>query len=686
MRPEILNPLFAEIETLKGVGKGLAKPLGRLKLEHVGDLLFHLPTGWIDRKHVETLDMADAGRVVTVIVTPIDYKAGGPRSPLRIQAADGEGNVISLVYFNNPGWAKKLLPLSEARAISGRMELYGQELQIVHPDMVVKPEDIAEIPKREAVYALSEGLTNKRIAQLAEQALERAPEMPEWIEPSLKEREGWPGWRAAIATAHTNPADEKARRRLAYDEIFANQLALALVRQSARSRRGEALRPDGRLRDQLRLPYEPTSAQSRSTTEIEADVQQDKPMLRLLQGDVGAGKTLVAVNALLMAVESGTQGALLAPTEILARQHFDTITKMLSGLPVNVAVLTGRDKGKTRESTLMGLADGSIDILIGTHAIFQEAVRYKKLVLAVVDEQHRFGVAQRMMLAQKAERPPHLLVMTATPIPRTLTLTHYGEMDVSRLDEMPPGRQPIETRVMSVQRLDEIVDGLGRHIGKGGQAYWVCPLVEESALSDQAAAEERARLLQARFGEDRVGLVHGRMKGPEKDAVMERFQRAELAVLVATTVIEVGVDVPNATLMIVEGADRFGLAQLHQLRGRVGRGDAQSICLLLRGDMLSETARARLKLLRETNDGFRIAEEDLRLRGAGELLGTRQSGEVGFRVAPPELVAELAPIANDDARLLIDNEGGIESARGEAARIALYLFKRDAAVPLLRSG
>lgn len=686
MRPEILNPLFAEIEALKGVGKGLAKPLGRLKLEQIIDVLFHLPTGCIDRKHVETLDMADAGRMVTVIVTPIDYKAGGPRTPLRIQAADGGGNHVSLVYFNNPGWARKLLPLNEPRAISGRMELYGQELQIVHPDMVVKPDEIGEIPQRESVYALSEGLTNKRLGQLAAQALDRAPDLPEWIEPSLKAREAWPGWREAIGKIHTDPTDEKARRRLAYDEIFANQLALALVRQSARSRRGEPLNPDARLRDQLRLPYEATGAQKRSIFEIESDVQQDKPMLRLLQGDVGSGKTLVAVMALLMAVESGAQGALLAPTEILARQHFDTISTMFAGLPINVAVLTGRDKGKVRESTLMGLADGSVDILIGTHAIFQEAVRYKKLGLAVVDEQHRFGVAQRMMLSQKAEKPPHLLVMTATPIPRTLTLTHYGEMDVSRLDEMPPGRQPIETRVLNSGRLDEIIEGLGRHIAGGGQSYWVCPLVEESELSDQAAAEDRAQLLKARFGEDRVGLVHGRMKGPEKDAVMDRFQRGDLAVLVATTVIEVGVDVPNATLMIVEGADRFGLAQLHQLRGRVGRGDAQSMCLLLRGDALSETARARLKLLRETNDGFRIAEEDLRLRGAGELLGTRQSGDVGFRIAPPEMVAELAPIANDDARLLIENEGGLESARGEAARTALYLFKRDAAVPLLRSG
>ncbi len=686
MRPEILNPLFAEVEALKGIGKGLAKPLGRLRIELIVDMLFHLPSGWIDRKRVASVEMEDAGRVVTALLTPIEYKAGGPRSPLRIQAQDKAGNVLSLVYFNNPGWAKKLLPIGEEKAVSGRLELYGQELQIVHADIVAKPAEIDDIPLREPVYPLSEGLTNKRLSQLAEQALERAPDLPEWIEPGLLDSKGWPAWRAAISAIHANPADDKARMRLAYDEIFANQLALALVRQSSRSRRGEALVADGRLRDALKLPYSPTGAQSRTIAEIEADVRQERPMLRLLQGDVGSGKTLVAVMALLMAVESGAQGAFLAPTEILARQHYDTVSEMLRGLPVNVAILTGRDKGKVRESTLMGLADGSIDILIGTHAIFQEAVRYKKLGLAVVDEQHRFGVAQRMMLTQKAERPPHLLVMTATPIPRTLTLTHYGEMDVSRLDEMPPGRKPIETRVMAASRLDEIVDGLARHLSRGGQAYWVCPLVEESEKFDQAAAEERARTLQARFGTDRVGLVHGRMKGEEKDAVMARFQAGEIAVLVATTVIEVGVDVPSATLMIVEGAERFGLAQLHQLRGRVGRGEDQSICLLLRGDTLSETARARLALMRETNDGFRIAEEDLRLRGAGEILGTRQSGDVGFRLASPEIVAELAPVAQDDARLLIEQEGGLASKRGEAARIALYLFKRDAAVPLLRSG
>src|SRR4051794_10731679 len=458
-----------------------------------------------------------------------------------------------------------------------------------------------------------------------------------------------------------------------------------LVRASSRARKGTPLQGDGRLRAALKLPYSPTGAQSRTVGEIEGDMAQAAPMLRLLQGDVGSGKTLVALMAMLIAVEAGAQAALLAPTEILAPPHYDTLSRLPAGRPVNVAILPGREKGRARESCLMGLADGSIHMLVGTHAIFQQHVAYRNLGLAVVDEQHRFGVAQRMMLAAKAERPPHFLVMTATPIPRTLTLTHYGEMDVSRLDEMPPGRQPIETRVISDERLSEVIDGLGRHLAAGRQAYWVCPLVEESETSDLAAAEERARLLRMRFG-DEVGVVHGRMKGPEKDAVMAAFQRGDLKVLVATTVIEVGVDVPNATLMIVEHADRFGLAQLHQLRGRVGRGDQHSICLLLRGNGLSETARARLTLMRETNDGFRIAEEDLRLRGAGEILGTRQSGEARFRLAGPEQIAALAPMAMDDARLLVDRDGGLEGERGQAARILLYLMERDAAVGLLRSG
>ncbi len=685
MRPDILNPLFAEVTALKGIGPALAKPLDKLGLHRVVDVAFHLPTGWIDRVPREELDMADAGRTIAITLTAVEHRSGNGRGPSRVKAVDAKGNYVSLVYFGgHPGWAMKLLPLGEPRRVSGRLEMYGQELQIVHPDHVLPLDEADTSPEREAIYPLSEGITSKRMGQLAAQAIERAPELGEWIEPGLLAKHDWPAWRAALARVHTDPSDMMARQRLAYDEIFANQLALMLVRQDNRKRRGRALAGTGKLRDQLQLPYALTGAQARTVCEIEGDLAQTQPMLRLLQGDVGSGKTLVAAMALLIAVEAGAQGALLAPTEILARQHYETLRRQLAGLPIEIAVLTGRDKGKVREATLMGLAAGTIDILIGTHAIFQEAVTYKDLALVVVDEQHRFGVAQRMMLQAKGTSP-HLLVMTATPIPRTLTLANYGEMDVSRLDEMPPGRQPIETRVISEDRLDAVVDALARHISDGGQAYWVCPLVEESEKSDLAAAEARAATLQARFGE-RIALVHGRMKGPEKDAVMSAFAAGRTSVLVATTVIEVGVDVPNATLIVIEHADRFGLAQLHQLRGRVGRGSGKSNCLLIRGSALGETSRARLALMRETNDGFRIAEEDLRLRGAGELLGTRQSGEAGFRLATPEMLGELLPVATDDARLLIDRDGGLHGPRGQAARTALYLFERDAGVALLRSG
>src|SRR5438067_3860007 len=686
MRPEILNPLFTEVEALKGVGPQVAKLLKRLDLTRVVDLLYHLPTGAIERVRAPAASAALLGRNVILDLKPFEIRESrSGRGPMRVFAADGEGNTISLIYFNNPGWAKRTLPVGQPRTVSGKLEAYGDEWQIIHPE-VSEPGKGPQPAVREPVYPLTEGLTTRRLGELVREAIERAPELPEWVEPGLLAREGWNAWRGSLALLHREPAAEEARKRLAYDEIFANQLALLLLRQSQRRHRTPPLPGTGEITARLRLPYQLTGAQQRVIEEIRGDLSQSTPMLRLLQGDVGSGKTLVALLAMLAAVESGAQTAMLAPTEILARQHHATLLGLLDSIGVRVAILTGREKGRARESVLMGLADGLVDILVGTHAIFQEKVAYKKLGVVVIDEQHRFGVSQRLLLASKAEHPPHLLVMTATPIPRTLTLTQYGEMDVSRVDEMPPGRSPVETRVISEERLPEVIDGLGRHISGGGQAYWVCPLVEESEKSDAAAAEERSRVLKLRFGEDQVGLVHGRMKGPEKDAVMARFAGGDLAVLVATTVIEVGVDVPNATLMIVEGADRFGLAQLHQLRGRVGRGSGKSTCLLIRGNTLSETSRARLALMRETSDGFRIAEEDLRLRGPGEILGTRQSGEVAFRVATPELVAELAPIAQSDALLLLDRDGGLAGPRGQAARICLYLFERDQAVGLIRSG
>ncbi|AKM07139.1 ATP-dependent DNA helicase RecG [Pelagerythrobacter marensis] len=686
MRPDILNPLFAETATLDGVGPKLQKPLGKLGLARVRDVAYHLPERFVTRRPVDNLDHAGEGEQIVIALTPTEHRAArSGRGPYRVLAQDDAGNICALTYFGRASYtARKQLPVGERRWVAGRLDRYGDMLQIVHPDHVSEADDDTLGQLCEPVYALSEGLTQTKVAGLAAQAMARLPELPEWIEPGQLAACSWPAWKDALPQAHRGE-DTAARDRLAYDELLANSLALMLVRADNRRRRGQPLAGDGGLRAKLELPFPLTGAQTRSIAEIEGDLVQEAPMLRLLQGDVGAGKTVVALHAMLVAVEAGKQAALLAPTEILARQHFETLRTMLRPTGVEIALLTGRDKGRARESILMGLMDGSIDVIVGTHALFQDSVAYRDLALAVIDEQHRFGVAQRLQLAAKGRRTPHTLAMTATPIPRTLTLAQYGEMDVSRLDEMPPGRQPIDTRVVAQERLADVVEAVGRHVASGQQAYWVCPMVREHESEDIAAAEARFAALKERFG-DAVVLVHGQLGPDQKDAAMALFASGEAKLLVATTVIEVGVDVPAATLMVIEQAERFGLAQLHQLRGRVGRGSEKSTCLLLRGDTLSETGRARLALMRETQDGFRLAEEDLRLRGGGELLGTRQSGDTPFRVATLDQIQRLLPLAHDDARLLMDRDGGLEGARGTAARVLLYLFERDWGVQLLRGG
>ena len=687
MRPDILNPLFAETETLDGVGPKLKKPLDRLGLTRVRDLDYHLPERFVTRRAVQNVDDAGEGEQIVVKLSVTEHRSGrSPRAPYRVLAQDGIGNVIALTYFGRASYnAKKQLPVGETRWVAGKLERFGDMLQIVHPDHVV--EEGGETLQRlcEPVYRLSEGLTQPKIAGLVDQSLSRTPDLPEWIDSSQVNKEDWPTWRDALVLAHKGE-NAPARDRLAYDELLANSLALMLVRADNRKRKGQPLQGNGTYRGKLALPFPLTGAQRRSIAEIEGDMAQEAPMLRLLQGDVGAGKTIVALEAMLIAVEAGAQAALLAPTEILARQHYESLRRMAEPTGARVALLTGRDKGKAREATLMGLLDGSIDLVVGTHAIFQDAVSYRNLAMVVIDEQHRFGVGQRLMLASKGRRAPHVLAMTATPIPRTLTLAQYGELDVSKLDELPPGRQAIDTVVMGQARIGALVDRLAAQIAEGRQAYWVCPMVREMDGPEEiAAAEARYAALKERFGDD-VVMVHGQLGAELKDAAMERFARGDAKLLVATTVIEVGVDVPNATLMVIEQAERFGLAQLHQLRGRVGRGSEKSFCVLLHGETLSETAQKRLALMRESQDGFFLAEEDLRLRGGGELLGTRQSGDTPFAVASLEQITELLPKAYDDARLLMERDGGLEGKRGEAARVLLYLFERDFGVKTLRGG
>lgn len=694
MRPEILFPLFQSVTALKGVGDRVAVTLERLAGDRVVDLIWHAPVSAIDRRPKPDILSTIPGQVATVQVQ-VGSHFPSPRknSPYRVLVHDDSGE-MTLVFFNaRADYLKRMLPEGEQRIISGQVEEFNGQRQIVHPDHLLKLSEKDQLGAYEPVYPLTYGMTGKRLRAIMGEALKLVPDLDEWMDPHLKDAQDFPNWHKAIEALHTPTQDgvisetTPERRRLAYDELFANQLALALVRSKMRKRAGRQLIAKGDLAGCIGagLPFVPTGAQDRAVADIIADMESDGAMLRLLQGDVGSGKTYVALMAMLHAVEAGAQAAMLAPTEILARQHGANLEDMLKESGVRLAVLTGRDKGKKRREILEQLESGEIDILVGTHALIQGDVQFHDLGVAVIDEQHRFGVHQRLLLAAKGGGRLDVLVMTATPIPRTLTLAVYGEMDVSKLDEKPPGRQPVDTRVMPVERVEEVVAALRRAVAQGQRAYWVCPLVEESEDSELAAAEARHGSLKQVFG-DRVGLVHGRMKAQEKDEVMQRFKSGALDILVATTVIEVGVDVPEATIMVIEQAERFGLAQLHQLRGRVGRGSGKSVCLLLRSNQLGETATARLKIMRESEDGFRIAEEDLRLRGGGELLGTKQSGTPAFRIADVAAHGDLLPAAQADARMLVEKDAELLSTRGQAARVLLYLFERDAAVRLLTSG
>ena len=692
-RPEALFPLFADLETLEGVGPKTAQAFAALGVTKPKDLLYLLPHAAIDRSRKPSIRDVVPPCTVTV---EVDVGAHVPPrqrgKPYRVMVRDA-ATEFQLVFFHARGdYLQKLLPTGQRRLISGKLEIFDSIAQIVHPDHVLRLDEAKDLPLWEPVYPLGAGLGQRALAKAAEGALARAPDLPEWIDGPLLAREGWPGWQAALRAAHApeGAADlamtAPARQRLAYDELFAHQLTLSLARSQLRRAKGQVTRGTGALQAKVlqSLPYAPTAAQIRAVGEIALDMESPLRMNRLLQGDVGAGKTLVGLLSLLIAVEAGGQGVMMAPTEILARQHYEGLAPFAAAAGVRLEILTGRDKGGERAAKLAALAQGEIGILVGTHAVFQKDVVFQDLRLAIVDEQHRFGVAQRMELGAKGEMAD-VLVMTATPIPRSLALASYGDMDVSVLDEKPAGRKPIKTVLVSTTRLDEVVGHMARAVAEGRQAYWVCPLVEDSEVLDYASAEARFASLRAALG-DCVGLVHGQMAPADKDAAMARFVAGETKVLVATTVIEVGVNVPNASIMVIERAEIFGLAQLHQLRGRVGRGSAASTCLLMYQAPLSETGERRLTVLRDTEDGFRIAEEDLAMRGAGDLIGTAQSGLPRFRVADLERQAGLMAIAQTDARRLLADDPTLDSPRGRAARHLLWLLDQDRAIRLLSVG
>jgi ATP-dependent DNA helicase RecG len=679
MRPQILFPLFAPVGALKGVGPKIAPLVDKAAGPLVRDLAFTLPHGLIPRPRAKAASALE-GQVQTFKVC-IDAHQPPARAslPYRIRAFDDTG-FLTLIFFKGGGpHLLRQHPPGSDRVVSGKVERFGVETQIVHPDYMLAPERQEDIPLIEAVYPATAGLTSRTLRKLALEALERAPVLDEWQDAAWLKREGLPPWREALEASHHPSSDadlspdSPARRRLAYDELFAHQLAMA-ERKAERRRLPAAVISASVIAEgiQAALPFTLTGAQIRSLAEVRADLASGQRMSRLLQGDVGAGKTVVAMLAMADAAAAGLQSVLMAPTEILARQHYETVAEPLRARAVTAVLLTGRDKGPGRAEKLRALAEGAAAVAVGTHALFQDDVIYQRLGLTVIDEQHRFGVNDRRRLSDKAQAA-HLLAMSATPIPRTLELTLYGDLDVSRLDEKPAGRKPVATRASPMSRLPEVVERLRGAVASGAQAFWICPLVAESEDSDLMAAEARAVILTQVLG-PRVGLIHGRLAPAAKDAVMTEFVEGRLGVLVATTVVEVGVNVPNATIMVIEQAERFGLAQLHQLRGRVGRGVRESACVLLYDPPLGKTAEARIDILRRTDDGFLIAEKDLELRGGGDPLGLRQSGFPAYRLADPVVHRQLIAVAADDARLLLSRDPKLTSPRGQAVRLLKALF------------
>jgi ATP-dependent DNA helicase RecG len=702
MRPALLNPLFAPVTSLSGVGPKQDKLfrylLGREETPRLVDLLLHLPASVIDRRARPKIRDAVAGTVVTLEVTVDRHRPSPPRNaraPYLVYASDDTGDVVLTYFRAKADYIEKLLPVGSKRYVSGTLQMFDGVPQIVHPDRVVDEAGFAKLSGIDPVYPLTEGLALGSLRRAIAQALQKLPDLPEWISPDVIRRCQFPPIREALNRVHVPVEltdilpDGPFWSRLAFDELLAGQLALALVRSQLRRPAGDRHAGDGHLRNQIidALPYALTSSQREAAAAIAEDLRQPVRMLRLLQGDVGSGKTVVALLAAAAVTEVGQQAALMAPTEILARQHIKTITPLAERAGMRVAILTGREKGKERRDILAHLEAGEIDFLVGTHALIQDDVIFKSLALALVDEQHRFGVRERLALTDKGDAVD-VLVLSATPIPRTLVLTYFGDMDVSELREKPAGRQPIDTRAVPMSRLDEVMEAVGRALSAGKLVYWICPLVEESEAEGTGHltnATERFESLQQRFGE-KVGLVHGQMKGAEKDRVMAQFAAHEIGLLVATTVVEVGVDVPAATIMVIENAERFGLAQLHQLRGRIGRGSEASTCLLLYREPLGEMSKARLKVIRETTDGFRIAEEDLKLRGEGDVLGVRQSGLPGYRIARPEAHSQLIAQARDEALRIMKEDPKLTGARGEALRCLLYLYERGEAIPLMSAG
>ena len=698
--PTLENFLNYPLSSLPGVGPRTRALLKNLVGDSLQDLLFFFPHRIVERLYFPSIHAylrsahtlkEDVFITLIVRVNQISKptRKGGP---IKVKVEDDTGS-FDLMFFNsNFQYLQKKLMLFQDLLVSGRPTFYGKKFQINHPDYIGAPAALSDFRGSSPIYPLTAGLSNKVVASVAQTALKMAPNIDEWLSPELLNARHWPSWKEALTTLHCpKPIDFlptcPARQRLAYDELLAQQLTLLLSRTTSFTKSGMSTPASTRIPSFLKsLPFELTPCQTRVFKEISEDLSSSRRMLRLLQGDVGSGKTVVSFLAALQMSDQNAQVSFLAPTEILAQQHFKTMSPWAESLGISLDILSGSSSQRKHGKDVKNrLKEGILSLVVGTHALLEDDVIFKDLRLVVVDEQHRFGVEQRLKLFKKG-RHSDILAMSATPIPRTLQLVNFGDMGISILHEKPKNRKPITTRVLPLNRIDDVINGITRILEKKQRVYWICPLIEESEKLDLTAAQERFLALQHVFGEKVVGLLHGKMKSVEKENVMGSFARGDIQILVSTTVIEVGIDIKEASLMVIEHAERFGLSQLHQLRGRVGRGEDASSCLLLYAEGLSEIARCRLSILRETNDGFKIAEEDLRLRGSGDLLGVHQSGYDIFKVADLYEHKDLLEMAQKEARLIFEKDPHLLNERGFKLRNLLSLFNRVHVLEYLTAG
>jgi len=694
MRPAHLDLLLSPINKLKGVGPKLQNIINKLGIHLNVHFLWHFPYKIIEKKYYENIHDAPINQLVTLKIEIIKhYPSKFRRQPYRVSCLANE-TPLDIVYFNaRHPVVRSILPVKSIRMISGKLEFFKNKFQITHPSSIENISDIQLLREKEPVYSLTAGLNMKSFIKISNQVLHLLPNLKEWIDERLLKKYNFVSWKEAVKQLH-NPNIEDTyseknffRRRLAFDELFAHQLAIFIIRTIDNKKTSIPFTNNNKLKNNLinNLEFKLTNSQLIVINEIQKDLESNHQMIRLLQGDVGSGKTIVALISMLTVIESGFQTTLMAPTSILAYQHYENISKLIQDLPIKIDILTGKDKGKTRIEKLNKINNGDTQIVIGTHALIQDGVNFKKLGLSVIDEQHRFGVYQRMAFNYKGFRPS-ILVMSATPIPRTLTLAAYGDMDESRLIDKPIGRKPIVTTSLILKKEKNLIERIKKKINNSNDKFfWVCPLIEESQELDLKAATDRYNVLNKIF-KKKVMLIHGQLSEKEKESTMEKFKNEDFRILVATTVIEVGIDIKSATTIIIEHAERFGLAQLHQLRGRVGRNNEESFCVLLHKENLNDTAKKRIHIMTETNDGFLISEEDLKIRGPGEILGKRQSGLPSFNVADLSYDGDLLEEARLYANNIITNDPKLEKDGNKNLKDLLYIQERDTAIRTLSAG